>query len=255
MNGEFVAFFILSLSAIIGGVLMLNLTKVMHMMLALVLIFLSIAGLYFLLSAEFIGVAQILLYSGAITIIMIFGIMLTKHNAENESRLTLRKWIIFFAVVAFGAVMYFAVNNVDFANESTQGSLPLHENNTLQIGTLLYSKYIIPFELTSVILLVALVGAIILAKRTRKRRIPMSSVPASAYLTLAIILFCIGLFGALTKRNTVIVLVCIELMLNAANLNLVAFSKLGLFPNLTGQIFSLFTMAVAAAEAAVDSLF
>ncbi len=65
----------------------------------------------------------------------------------------------------------------------------------------------------------------------------MSSVPASAYLTLAIILFCIGLFGALTKRNTVIVLVCIELMLNAANLNLVAFSKLGLFPNLTGQIF------------------
>ncbi|HDR8078889.1 TPA: NADH-quinone oxidoreductase subunit NuoK [Bacillus cereus] len=77
----------------------------------------------------------------------------------------------------------------------------------------------------------------------------MSSVPASAYLTLAIILFCIGLFGALTKRNTVIVLVCIELMLNAANLNLVAFSKLGLFPNLTGQIFSLFTMAVAAAEA------
>ena len=166
MNGEFVAFFILSLSAIIGGVLMLNLTKVMHMMLALVLTFLSIAGLYFLLSAEFI--AQILLYSGAITIIMIFGIMLTKHNAENESRLTLRKWIIFFAVVAFGAVMYFAVNNVDFANESTQGSLPLHENNTLQIGTLLYSKYIIPFELTSVILLVALVGAIILAKKDEK---------------------------------------------------------------------------------------
>ncbi|HFJ9449846.1 TPA: NADH-quinone oxidoreductase subunit J [Bacillus tropicus] len=168
MNGEFIAFFILSLSAIIGGVLMLNLTKVMHMMLALVLTFLSIAGLYFLLSAEFIGVAQILLYSGAITIIMIFGIMLTKHNAENESRLTLRKWIIFFAVVAFGAVMYFAVNNIDFANESTQGSLPLHEKNTLQIGTLLYSKYIIPFELTSVILLVALVGAIILGKKDEK---------------------------------------------------------------------------------------
>ncbi|MGI2748489.1 NADH-quinone oxidoreductase subunit NuoK [Bacillus cytotoxicus] len=79
----------------------------------------------------------------------------------------------------------------------------------------------------------------------------MNSVPASAYLTLAIILFCIGLFGALTKRNTVIILVCMELMLNAANLNLVAFSKLGFFSNLTGQIFSLFTMSVAAAEAAV----
>lgn len=79
----------------------------------------------------------------------------------------------------------------------------------------------------------------------------MSSVPASAYLTLAIILFCIGLYGALTKRNAVIVLICIELMLNAANLNLVAFSKLGFFPNIQGQIFSLFTMSVAAAEAAV----
>lgn len=79
----------------------------------------------------------------------------------------------------------------------------------------------------------------------------MSNVPASAYLALAIILFCIGLYGALTKRNTVIVLICIELMLNAANLNLIAFSKLGTFPSLTGQIFVLFTIAVAAAEAAV----
>ncbi|WP_028402158.1 NADH-quinone oxidoreductase subunit NuoK [Ectobacillus panaciterrae] len=79
----------------------------------------------------------------------------------------------------------------------------------------------------------------------------MSNVPVSGYLALAIILFCIGLYGALTKRNTVIVLICIELMMNAANLNLVAFSKLGLFPSLKGQIFSLFTITVAAAEAAV----
>jgi NADH-quinone oxidoreductase subunit K len=79
----------------------------------------------------------------------------------------------------------------------------------------------------------------------------MSSIPLNAYLLLALILFCIGLYGALTKRNTVIVLICIELMLNAANINLVAFSKLGVTPSLTGQIFSLFTISVAAAEAAV----
>ncbi|PEJ30627.1 NADH-quinone oxidoreductase subunit J [Bacillus pseudomycoides] len=164
MNGELIAFFLLSLTAIIGGILMLNLTKVMHMMLALVFTFLSIAGLYFLLSAEFVGVAQILIYSGAITIIMIFGIMLTKHDAENESSFSFRKWLIFFAVVVFGGVMYFAVNNIDFTNRS----VPLHEQNTLQIGTLLYSKYVIPFELTSVILLVALVGAIVLAKKDEK---------------------------------------------------------------------------------------
>ncbi|MBS4190104.1 NADH-quinone oxidoreductase subunit NuoK [Bacillus sp. FJAT-49705] len=79
----------------------------------------------------------------------------------------------------------------------------------------------------------------------------MSSVPISAYLALALILFCIGLYGALTKRNTVIVLISIELMLNAVNINLVAFSKYGAVPAITGQIFALFAMTVAAAEASV----
>ncbi|MCM2535749.1 NADH-quinone oxidoreductase subunit NuoK [Neobacillus ginsengisoli] len=79
----------------------------------------------------------------------------------------------------------------------------------------------------------------------------MSSVPASAFLALALILFCIGLYGALTKRNTVIVLISIELMLNAVNINLVTFSKYGMAPSITGQIFALFAITVAAAEAAV----
>jgi NADH-quinone oxidoreductase subunit K len=79
----------------------------------------------------------------------------------------------------------------------------------------------------------------------------MSSVPASAFLALALILFCIGLYGALTKKNTVIVLISIELMLNAVNINLVTFSKYGMSPSITGQIFALFTISVAAAEAAV----
>jgi NADH-quinone oxidoreductase subunit K len=79
----------------------------------------------------------------------------------------------------------------------------------------------------------------------------MSSVPASAFLALALILFCIGLYGALTKRNTVIVLISIELMLNAVNINLVTFSKYGVAPSITGQVFALFAISVAAAEAAV----
>ncbi|RAP73985.1 NADH-quinone oxidoreductase subunit NuoK [Paenibacillus montanisoli] len=73
----------------------------------------------------------------------------------------------------------------------------------------------------------------------------------SSYLTMAAILFCIGLYGALVKRNAVIILLSIELMLNAVNLNLVAFSKYGVVPSLTGQMFTLFSIAVAAAEAAV----
>jgi NADH-quinone oxidoreductase subunit K len=73
----------------------------------------------------------------------------------------------------------------------------------------------------------------------------------ASYLTMAAILFCIGLYGAFVKRNAVVVLLSIELMLNAVNLNLVAFSKYGMVPSLTGQVFALFTIAVAAAEAAV----
>ncbi|MGJ7920762.1 NADH-quinone oxidoreductase subunit NuoK [Neobacillus sp. LXY-4] len=79
----------------------------------------------------------------------------------------------------------------------------------------------------------------------------MSSAPISVYLTLALILFCIGLYGALTKRNTIIVLISIELMLNAVNINLVTFSKYGVVPSIDGQIFALFAIAVAAAEAAL----
>lgn len=75
--------------------------------------------------------------------------------------------------------------------------------------------------------------------------------PVSSYLALGAILFCVGLYGVMTKRNAVIVLFSIELMLNAANINLVAFSKYGLYANQTGQVFSLFTMTVAAAEVAV----
>ncbi|MFD1587253.1 NADH-quinone oxidoreductase subunit NuoK [Halorientalis brevis] len=75
------------------------------------------------------------------------------------------------------------------------------------------------------------------------------AVPAEYYLVLSAGVFCIGLFGILTRKNALIFLMSVELMLNAANINLVAFSFL--WGNLTGQVFSLFTMALAAAEVAV----
>ena len=71
------------------------------------------------------------------------------------------------------------------------------------------------------------------------------------YLILAAILFTIGLYGALTKRNAVIILMCIELMLNAVNITMVAFSRYIVPELLTGQVFAIFVMVVAAAEVAV----
>lgn len=71
------------------------------------------------------------------------------------------------------------------------------------------------------------------------------------FLALGVVLFGIGLYGALTKRNIIIVLICIEMMLNAANINLVAFSHFEVTPNIQGQVFALFSIALAAAEVAV----
>jgi NADH-quinone oxidoreductase subunit K len=76
--------------------------------------------------------------------------------------------------------------------------------------------------------------------------------PLACYLLVAALLFSIGLAGALTRRNAILVLIGIELMLNAANLNLIAFWRYGPHPErLTGMIFAIFSIAVAAAEAAV----
>jgi len=71
------------------------------------------------------------------------------------------------------------------------------------------------------------------------------------YLVLSAILFCIGLYGALAKRNAIIILMCIEIMLVAVSIAMVAFSRFVVPTLLTGQVFAIFIMAVAAAEAAV----
>lgn len=165
LSGEFLAFMGLALVAIIGGVLLLNLTKVIHMVVALIFTFVSIAGIYVLLSAEFVAAVQILIYSGAITIIMLFGIMLTKHNDESEPKAgKWRKFLLFLGVLGFAFAVYLGIYNFDIDQVPTT----LHENNTMQIGLALYSKHIIPFELVSVLLLVALIGSIILAKKEDK---------------------------------------------------------------------------------------
>ena len=71
------------------------------------------------------------------------------------------------------------------------------------------------------------------------------------YLILSAILFCIGLYGVFAKRNAVIILMCVELMLNAVNITLVAFSRYVVPTMLTGQVFAIFVIVVAAAEVAV----
>lgn len=161
ISGEYIAFIGLAIVAIGGGILMLNVTKVVHMVISLVFTFVSIAGLYVLLSAEFVAAVQIMIYSGAITIIMLFGIMLTKHQDEQPTIGIGKRLLVFSGIAAFAFAVYIGIYQLDFGEQENT----LHENNTEQIGISLYTHYVIPFELTSVLLLVALIGAIILAKK------------------------------------------------------------------------------------------
>ncbi|MBD1372148.1 NADH-quinone oxidoreductase subunit J [Hazenella sp. IB182357] len=160
MNGEFIAFFILSVMAIGGAVFMINATRVMHMALSLAFTFFSIAGIYLLLNAMFIAVIQILIYTGAISILMLFGIMLTKHRDEDRPAISTRHLGISFGVVfLFLGGILFVIYQTPLMGE---GTAPL---TVQELGTSVFKQYVIPFELASVLLLVALVGAIILAKK------------------------------------------------------------------------------------------
>ncbi|GIO12204.1 NADH:ubiquinone oxidoreductase subunit J [Cohnella xylanilytica] len=161
-TGEFFAFFLLAVCAIVGAVLAINFEKVVHTTLSLAFTFVSLAGLYVLLEAEFVAFVQVLLYVGAVTILMIFGIMMTKHQGEGKEpgRPLLETLAAIGCLCLFG-ILFYAIRSAGFP--APAAALP--EDNTLSIGKLLYSAYAIPFELVSVLLTVAFIGAVALAKR------------------------------------------------------------------------------------------
>lgn len=162
ISGEFVAFFLLSLVTLGGAVFMLSLTRVVHMVVALAFTFLGLAGLYVMLEAEFVAFSQVLIYAGAVSILMLFGIMLTRHDVDEEEidRRRRHRALAFVAVLALFAALFKGIVALVPAGEGQ-----LAKANTLEIGKALFTKYVIPFELVSVLLLVALVGAIVLARK------------------------------------------------------------------------------------------
>jgi NADH-quinone oxidoreductase subunit J len=161
-SGENIAFFIFALMAIGGAIFMLSFTKVVHMVVALAMTFISLAGLYVVLNAEFIAFVQILIYAGAISILMIFGIMMTKHQDEDEEpKRPVFNTLLFIGTVGLFGVLFYAIQTVTLP----AGEFTAPEDNTLEIGKLLFNQHVIPFELMSVLLTVAFIGAIVIAKR------------------------------------------------------------------------------------------
>ncbi|MFH1687755.1 MAG: NADH-quinone oxidoreductase subunit J [bacterium] len=160
-----IVFWILSLVIILSGIMVVVLRNIFHCALFLIMCLFAVAGIYILLNAEFLAAAQVLIYVGGVAILIIFAVMLTTNLASEKIRMTTEN-----AAVAFVACALFAVGSLlllrktDIWNYSKGEMLP---NNVATIGKFLMTDFMLPFEVVSILLLAALIGAITLARKER----------------------------------------------------------------------------------------
>lgn len=165
MTVEQVVFIILAGLALAGAVGMVTLRNLLHGVLAMVLAFIAVAGVFVLLEAGFLAAVQILIYVGALTILILFAVMLSRDVVGRRVEVRVGQWplalvasVALFAVLA--AVLLRAVwPTVDVA---------ISGDPVVALGQALMGPYALPFEATSVLLLVAMIGAIIFSREVRQ---------------------------------------------------------------------------------------
>jgi NADH-quinone oxidoreductase subunit J len=165
-----IAFYVLSAFILGFAVLVISTRNTVHSVLYLVLNFLAVAALYVLLTAQFLAVIQVLVYAGGIVVLYLFVVMLVnlKRPPEDHASPQRQGWIGFAlaGLVLAELATILLVGRVaapPAGPDMEMSDLALH--NVERIGMLLYTDYLIPFEVASMLLLVAMVGAIVLAKR------------------------------------------------------------------------------------------
>ena len=152
--------------AVIGALNMLLQRHPIHSALSLIVVMMSLAVLYWSLGAEFLAVAQVIVYSGAIMVLFVFVIMLLNAGAEERTRGSRMAYI---AGVP-GAAAIFCLLSFVFLSEGKNLGLSPHiggsiSTNITEISTVLFTRLLLPFEVTSVLILVAIVGAVVLARK------------------------------------------------------------------------------------------
>jgi NAD(P)H-quinone oxidoreductase subunit 6 len=161
---ELICFLVLSTTLVLGSLGVVLLPNIVYSAFLLGGVFLSVAGLYLLLNASFVAAAQVLVYVGAVNVLILFAIMLVnkKETLAAIPGLALRRLLS--AAVCLG--LFVLLLRVAFTtNWALPGPLPVGEEATIRIGEHLFSDYLLPFELASVLLLMAMIGAIVLARR------------------------------------------------------------------------------------------
>ncbi len=161
-------FYFLSAMALISGIFVITRRNAVHSAMALIVTLLSIAGLYLMLYAPFVAGVQIILYAGGIMVLFLFVIMLVNlERAEKEKQFN-KQWLV--AIVAAGAlgllfVKVFTESKVVAGLVQQPWAQLAETSNTQQVGIALYGNYMLAFEIASLLLLVAIVGAVVMAKK------------------------------------------------------------------------------------------
>jgi NADH-quinone oxidoreductase subunit J len=171
MTLPFILFFVFALAAVLGAVLLIAAKEPIHSALSLILVMISLAALYLLLGAEFIAAVQIIVYAGAVMVLFVFVIMLLNAGAEertNWSKIAL--WVgmplSFFLLLELAHYMAFSEAGRKIGTGTgAGGSASGAAFSTTELSKLLFTNYLFPFEATSILILIAILGAMILAKK------------------------------------------------------------------------------------------
>ena len=167
MSGEVtLPFLFLGVLTIVGAAAALTLRNLVHCVLALMLAFVGLAGLYLQLDAQFIGFAQILVYIGAVAILIVFAILLTRGAESPSQSIVSPSWAIssVVSVVVFGILTWTIRSSV-----ATRHSIPPQPEVTVkQIGNALMSRFALPLEVIGLLLTAALIGAVTIAMQDKR---------------------------------------------------------------------------------------
>ena len=169
MNPEQILFFLFGAVSLIGAIAVISFRHPIYSALSLIVTFFAQAGLFVLLGAHFVAAAQIIVYAGAIMVLFLFVIMLLNLGTLSVKGAIggkLKGLAIILGILFAAEGIYIAVNALnDTAVASAEPATAAVTTTTYEIGELLFSEYLLPFEVTSLILLAALIGVIVLVKR------------------------------------------------------------------------------------------
>jgi NADH-quinone oxidoreductase subunit J len=160
-----VIFYVLASVALSSAVMVIWSRNPVHSAIYLVLTFLSVAGVYVLLQAEFVAAVQVLVYAGGIMVLFLFVIMLVNLKDAIGARVRLHATVSGTIGLAVVALILFVYSRGRIVSQVAGASVLRQGGNMQSLGEALYSDYLLPFEVASVLLLVAMIGAIVLARQ------------------------------------------------------------------------------------------